>query len=107
MTFGFVYFILALFPLAFIIAFSFLEFAIAFIQSIVFVILASTYTKDGLDLHSEPSKSTVLNAKHSYKNKFYDNKIVRNKSKQSTKLFYSTFANAKDKINKDNNQLDP
>src|ERR1700733_13926664 len=55
MTLGFVYFILGLFPLAFIIAFSFLEFAIAFVQSIVFVILACSYIKDGLDLHSDDS----------------------------------------------------
>jgi hypothetical protein len=51
MSLGFVYFILSLFPLAFIIAFSALELAIAFIQSIVFVILTCSNVKDGLDLH--------------------------------------------------------
>lgn len=56
MTFGFIYFILALFPLAFIVAFSGLEFAIAFIQAIVFAILSSTYIKDGLELHLDSSK---------------------------------------------------
>jgi F-type H+-transporting ATPase subunit a len=55
MTFGFIYFIVALFPLAFIIAFSTLEIAIAFIQAIVFIILTSTYIKDGLDLHGDDS----------------------------------------------------
>lgn len=53
MTIGFVYFIAGLFPLAFIIAFSALELAIAFIQSIVFIILTCTYLKDGLDLHGD------------------------------------------------------
>lgn len=54
---GFVYnimnsgIILGLIPLFFIIAFSGLEFAIAFIQSQVFVVLSSSYLKDGLDLH--------------------------------------------------------
>ena len=51
MTLGFVYFLVGLFPLAFIIAFSGLELAIAFIQAIVFVILSCSYIKDGLDLH--------------------------------------------------------
>ena len=39
MTLGFVFFILALLPLAFIILFSVLEFAIAFIQAFAFVVL--------------------------------------------------------------------
>jgi F-type H+-transporting ATPase subunit a len=43
--------ILGFLPLVFIIAFSFLEFAIAFIQAQVFVVLTSGYIKDGLDLH--------------------------------------------------------
>jgi F-type H+-transporting ATPase subunit a len=43
--------ILGFLPLLFIIAFSFLEFAIAFIQAQVFVVLSSGYIKDGLDLH--------------------------------------------------------
>lgn len=47
----FIYFIMGLFPLAFIIAFSYLELAIAFIQAIVFIILACSYIKDGLEIH--------------------------------------------------------
>lgn len=48
-----VYFLLSLFPLSFIIVFSYLELGIVFIQSIVFVILSSTYIKDGLSLYSD------------------------------------------------------
>lgn len=51
MTSGIIFFFLGLVPLAFIIAFSGLELAIAFIQSQVFVVLTSSYIKDGLDLH--------------------------------------------------------
>ena len=51
MTNGFIFFFLGLIPLAFIIAFSGLELAIAFIQAQVFVILTCSYIKDGLDLH--------------------------------------------------------
>ena len=51
MTSGFIFFFLGLIPLAFIIAFSGLELAIAFIQAQVFVVLTSSYIKDGLDLH--------------------------------------------------------
>jgi len=51
MTSGFIFFFLGLIPLAFIIAFSGLEFGIAFIQAQVFVVLSSSYIKDGLDLH--------------------------------------------------------
>lgn len=51
MTSGFIAFFLGLLPLAFIIAFSGLELAIAFIQAQVFVVLSSSYIKDGLDLH--------------------------------------------------------
>ena len=51
MTSGIVFFLLGLVPLAFIIAFSGLEFGIAFIQAQVFVVLTSSYIKDGLDLH--------------------------------------------------------
>jgi F-type H+-transporting ATPase subunit a len=51
MTNGFVFFFLGLLPLAFIIAFSGLELAIAFIQAQVFVVLTCSYIKDGLDLH--------------------------------------------------------
>jgi F-type H+-transporting ATPase subunit a len=51
MTSGFIFFFLGLIPLAFIIAFSGLEFGIAFIQAQVFVVLTSSYIKDGLDLH--------------------------------------------------------
>lgn len=51
MTSGILFFFLGLIPLAFIIAFSGLELAIAFIQAQVFVVLSSSYIKDGLDLH--------------------------------------------------------
>ncbi|RKF64385.1 ATP synthase subunit a [Erysiphe neolycopersici] len=51
MTSGFIYFFLGLVPLCFIIAFSGLELAIAFIQAQVFVVLTSSYIKDALDLH--------------------------------------------------------
>src|ERR1700756_1899166 len=51
MTSGILFFFLGLLPLAFIIAFSGLELAIAFIQAQVFVVLTCSYVKDGLDLH--------------------------------------------------------
>ena len=51
MTSAFLYFFIGLIPLAFIIAFSGLELGIAFIQAQVFVVLTSSYIKDGLDLH--------------------------------------------------------
>jgi F-type H+-transporting ATPase subunit a len=51
MTSGIIFFFLGLVPLAFIIAFSGLELGIAFIQSQVFIVLACSYIKDGLDLH--------------------------------------------------------
>jgi F-type H+-transporting ATPase subunit a len=51
MNSGFFYFFLALLPLAFIIAFSGLELAIAFIQAQVFVVLSCSYIKDALDMH--------------------------------------------------------
>lgn len=51
MNAGFFYVILALIPLIFIIAFSALEIGIALIQAQVFVVLSSSYIKDGLDLH--------------------------------------------------------
>jgi F-type H+-transporting ATPase subunit a len=51
MTTGFIFFFLGLIPLVFIIAFSGLELGIAFIQAQVFVVLTSSYIKDGLDLH--------------------------------------------------------
>ena len=51
MTSGIVFFFLGFIPLAFIIAFSGLELAIAFIQAQVFVVLSCSYIKDGLDLH--------------------------------------------------------
>lgn len=51
MTSGVLFFFLGLIPLAFIIAFSGLELAIAFIQAQVFVVLSCSYIKDGLDLH--------------------------------------------------------
>lgn len=51
MTSGILFFFIGLIPLAFIIAFSGLELAIAFIQAQVFVVLTCSYIKDGLDLH--------------------------------------------------------
>ena len=51
MTSGVLFFFLGLLPLAFIIAFSGLELAIAFIQAQVFVVLSCSYIKDALDLH--------------------------------------------------------
>jgi F-type H+-transporting ATPase subunit a len=51
MNSGLIFFIIGLIPLLFIIAFSGLEIAIAFIQAQVFVVLSSSYIKDGLDLH--------------------------------------------------------
>ena len=51
MSKGLIYFFLGLVPLLFIVAFSGLEIGIAFIQAQVFVVLSSSYIKDGLDLH--------------------------------------------------------
>nr|UGY85927.1 ATP synthase subunit 6 [Ophiostoma himal-ulmi] len=51
MSSGILFFFLGLLPLSFIIAFSGLEIGIAFIQAQVFVVLTSSYIKDGLDLH--------------------------------------------------------
>lgn len=51
MNSGIIFFFLGLLPLSFIIAFSGLEVAIAFIQAQVFVVLTASYTKDALDLH--------------------------------------------------------
>jgi len=51
MTSGILFFFLGLIPLTFIIAFSGLELGIALIQAQVFVVLTSSYIKDGLDLH--------------------------------------------------------
>ena len=51
MNMGLFYFFLAFLPLLFIIAFSGLELAIAFIQAQVFVVLSCSYIKDALDLH--------------------------------------------------------
>ena len=51
MNSGIFYFFVGLLPLTFIIAFAGLEFAIAFIQAQVFVVLSSSYIKDALDLH--------------------------------------------------------
>lgn len=48
---GFIYAILAMIPLLFITGFSGLELGIALIQAQVFVVLTSSYIKDGLDLH--------------------------------------------------------
>lgn len=51
MSSGVIFFLLGLIPLSFIVAFSGLELAIAVIQAQVFVVLSSSYIKDGLDLH--------------------------------------------------------
>jgi F-type H+-transporting ATPase subunit a len=51
MSSGLIFFLLGLIPLSFIVAFSGLELAIAVIQAQVFVVLTSSYIKDGLDLH--------------------------------------------------------
>src|SRR5204863_5086854 len=50
MTSGILFFFLGLIPLTFIIAFSGLELGIALIQAQVFIVLTSSYIKDGLDL---------------------------------------------------------
>jgi len=51
MTTSLLFFFVSLIPLAFIVAFSALELGISFIQAQVFVVLTSSYIKDGLDLH--------------------------------------------------------
>jgi F-type H+-transporting ATPase subunit a len=51
MTTNLFYFFVSLLPLVFIIAFSALEFGIAFIQAQVFVVLTCSYIKDNLELH--------------------------------------------------------
>jgi len=51
MTRGILSFFAGLIPLSFVIAFSCLELAIAFIQAQVFVVLTSSYIKDALELH--------------------------------------------------------
>jgi F-type H+-transporting ATPase subunit a len=51
MSSGILFLIIGLLPLTFIIAFSSLELAIAFIQAQVFVVLSCSYIKDALDLH--------------------------------------------------------
>jgi len=51
MTSGILFFIIGVVPLLFILAFSGLEIAIAIIQAQVFIVLSSSYIKDGLDLH--------------------------------------------------------
>ena len=48
---GFSLFLLGSMPLTFIMVFSGLELGIAFIQAQVFVVLACSYLRDGLDLH--------------------------------------------------------
>lgn len=47
----FILYVLGFIPLLFILAFSVLEVGIAFIQAQVFVVLASSYIKDAIDLH--------------------------------------------------------
>ena len=51
MTTNIFYFFVSLLPLIFIIAFSALEFGIAFIQAQVFVVLTCSYIKDNIELH--------------------------------------------------------
>ena len=51
MSSGVIFIIVGLIPLVFIVAFSGLEMMIALIQAQVFVVLTSSYIKDGLDLH--------------------------------------------------------
>lgn len=51
MSSGIIFFLVGLIPLLFIVAFSGLEMMIALIQAQVFVVLTSSYIKDGLDLH--------------------------------------------------------
>jgi F-type H+-transporting ATPase subunit a len=51
MTSSLLFFFLGLLPVVFIIAFSGLELAIAFIQAQVFIVLSCSYIKDGLSLH--------------------------------------------------------
>ncbi len=51
MTSGYRYIIIGIFPLVFVVAFSGLEFGIAFIQTQVFVVLSCSYIKDALELH--------------------------------------------------------
>jgi len=51
MTSGILFLFVGLIPLAFIIAFSGLELAIAFIQAQVFVVLTCSYIRDALNLH--------------------------------------------------------
>jgi len=51
MNTGILYLFVGLLPLSFIIAFSSLELAIAFIQAQVFVVLTCGYIKDSLELH--------------------------------------------------------
>jgi F-type H+-transporting ATPase subunit a len=51
MTSGILFFFIGLLPLSFILAFSGLEVAIAFIQAQVFVMLTCTYIKDAIYLH--------------------------------------------------------
>lgn len=48
---SFTYFFIGFIPIIFIMAFSSLEFGIAFIQAQVFTVLSSSYIKDSLDLH--------------------------------------------------------
>jgi F-type H+-transporting ATPase subunit a len=51
LTSGLIFIIIGLIPLAFIVGFSGLEIGIAVIQAQVFVVLSSSYIKDGLHLH--------------------------------------------------------
>ena len=101
MSLGFLYFIAGLFPLAFIIAFSALEVAIAFIQAIVFVILTCSYIKDGLDLHSSDTssnKNIISSVKSSSSNKITNSlRVNPNKPTVNTsgRRSYSTLSSTR------------
>jgi F-type H+-transporting ATPase subunit a len=51
MSSGLIFFLLGLIPVGFLVVFSGLELAIAFIQAQVFVVLSCSYIKDGIELH--------------------------------------------------------
>lgn len=48
-TSGLLYFVVGLLPITLVVAFSSLEFCIAFIQAQVFIVLSSSYIKDGIN----------------------------------------------------------
>jgi len=91
---GVLFFILGLLPLAFIIAFCGLEFAISFIQAQVFVVLTSSYIKDALELHGDDSSKKVGGA-NLYRANLSSNKRSRRVSSlsfNSKGRYYSTIS---------------